>query len=449
VRNLVILAFYGPLIVMTLTQPFIGVLLWFIMSIGAFHTLSYGFTETLPWAYIVGGVTIVAWILNKKTTTFVWTKPTTMLVIWGLWIQITMLFAINFDGGEALWEKFLKIWFSTLFISMFLNTKDRINAVLAAIAGSIGFYGAKAGVHLLLTGSMNAQGPADTNLADNNDFGLGCVMMLPLLFYLRTQVPKRWQRRGVTFVFVLTLLATFATNSRGAFVAMGILGAATWWKARGKIRMLVAAATIGVLAYSVLPQSFFDRMNSIDAYQSDESAETRLHNWQHAILVANDRPIVGGGMGTFRLPVFLRYNETIPHATEAHSIYFEALGDQGYGGLAIFIGMWLVAYMSARRIRRMTRDVPEQKWAYDLGLYYQLSLIAYASGGAFLSQAYLDLYYAVIVIIGMTRYVVERSLAPAAVPSGRPDVTGPGLQPALPAGALGRPFDRDFGPRVR
>ena len=433
-RDLVVIAFYLPLLIYTFAQPFVGVLLWYIVSIGVFHKLAFGFASTLPWAYIVMGVTVFSWIVSREKSKFVWNKPIVMLILWGLWIQVTTVFALNLDGGQPIWEKFMKEWLSTLFISIFLFNRGRILALVAVLAGSIGFYGLKGGLHFALSGTMHASGPPESSLSDNNDFGLACLVILPLLWYLRSVVPKPWQRHAITVVSIFTLLATIATDSRGAFVGLAIVAAIYWWKARGKIRILVGAGVLGALAFALVPQSYIDRMNTIDTYQSDASAENRIAAWEHAIKVANSRPFLGGGMGTFRPVIYRQFDEEVPHAVEAHSIWFQTLGDQGYTGLVLFVAMWVFTYSTARWIRRRTRGDPNLKWAFDLAFYLQISLVSYAACGTFLSQAYLDLYDVLVVIVGMTRYVVEQSLQPvmAGEFAARPQVSAAAAAPAGP-----------------
>jgi probable O-glycosylation ligase (exosortase A-associated) len=433
-RDIAVLAIYGSLLGLTLTRPFIGVITWYVVSIGSLHKLSYGFSSDLPWAYVTMAVTVVGWIISrKKETKFVATPPILMLIAWGLWVQITTAFALNFAQGEPIWIKFNKIWISTLFMSMFLTSRERILAIVSVLAGCIGFYGAKGALHFLLSGSLRVDGPPASSLADNNDFGLGCVMMLPLLWYLRTAVPERWQKNAVLVVFGLTLIATFSTDSRGALVGLIIEFLVFWWKSRQKIRIVAATAVLGAVVYIALPQAYLDRMKTIGTYQNDASAESRLYNWQYAIKVATARPFLGGGMGTFRRDTFQDFGVTIHNALEAHSIYFQALGDQGYPGLLLFLLMWTVTYTSARWIRHRTRGSPDLRWAYDLSFYMQISLVAYAASGAFLSQAYLDLYYALIATTGMTRYVVREALARAAQPGlvvrGGPAPTAMGALP--------------------
>ena len=87
---------------------------------------------------------------------------------------------------------------------------------------------------------------------------------------------------------------------------------------------------------------------------------------------------------------------------DAHSIYFEILGEQGFVGLALFLGFAFLAFMETQRIRKATRDDPEKAWAFDLATALQASAIAYGVGGAFLGLAYLDLPYQLVALVVLT-----------------------------------------------
>ena len=56
----------------------------------------------------------------------------------------------------------------------------------------------------------------------------------------------------------------------------------------------IAVATL-VAALSFLPDSWYDRMYTIDQYEQDESAQGRLNSWLFALRLASDHPLTGGG----------------------------------------------------------------------------------------------------------------------------------------------------------
>jgi probable O-glycosylation ligase (exosortase A-associated) len=78
---------------------------------------------------------------------------------------------------------------------------------------------------------------------------------------------------------------------------------------------------------------------------------------------------------------------------DVHSIYFEAMGEQGFIGFCIFMLLWLFTWLRARQVIHRCKNDPDNKWAADLAAMIQVSLIGYAAGGAFLGLAYFDLPY--------------------------------------------------------
>ena len=105
---------------------------------------------------------------------------------------------------------------------------------------------------------------------------------------------------------------------------------------------------------------------------------------------------------------------------DAHSIYFEVLGEHGFVGFFLFLALGIAALREAGRVSAQARASPELSWAADLGAMLQASIVGYAIGGLFLGLAYFDLYYHLIVLIALLRTTVdERVIATAPANSAR------------------------------
>jgi hypothetical protein len=85
----------------------------------------------------------------------------------------------------------------------------------------------------------------------------------------------------------------------------------------------------------------------------------------------------------------------------AHSIYFAVLADHGWLGLLLFLAIFFQGWRTAGKIIRHTkaRGSPEDEWMSGLSSMIKVSLVAYATGGAFLSLAYYDLPWHMLVIL--------------------------------------------------
>jgi probable O-glycosylation ligase (exosortase A-associated) len=186
-----------------------------------------------------------------------------------------------------------------------------------------------------------------------------------------------------------------------------------WLKSNKKLFISLVVIPLIPLIFLFMPEAWYERMSTIQTYEQDASAMSRLHVWEYAVNLANSR-FTGGGFESYSLETFARYApEDYYRVASAHSIYFGVLAGHGWVGLLMFVGLF---YAGWRICGRLIKDVErrgweEQRWAADLSRMIQVSLVAYASGGAFLSLAYFDLPWHLLAIIVLLRYVVQQETA--------------------------------------
>jgi probable O-glycosylation ligase (exosortase A-associated) len=256
------------------------------------------------------------------------------------------------------------------------------------------------------------QGPAGTFIGGNNEMALALIMTIPLIWFLHLNAQKTWQRHTYTAVMFLCAIAVVGSQSRGALVGGLAMGGFLWLKTRNKLftGLIMALAVAAIV--SIMPASWYQRMDTIDTYQTDASAQGRINAWWTAFNLSKDRPLVGGGFDTFQPDVYKVYAPDPLNVHDVHSIYFEMLGEHGWVGFGLFMLLaWLTWRKGARIIRECGKD-PERKWAADLARMLQVSMIGFASAGAFLGLANFDLYYHLIAIMVVTGVVALKQVAP-------------------------------------
>ena len=104
--------------------------------------------------------------------------------------------------------------------------------------------------------------------------------------------------------------------------------------------------------------------------------------------------------------MFARYAPDPCDLHAAHSIYFQILGEHGFVGLGIFLLFWALTWRTATWVIKNAGAV-DMPWAGRLASMVQVSLAGYFVGGAFLSLAYFDLPYDLMVIVVLCRVLVE------------------------------------------
>ena len=257
-------------------------------------------------------------------------------------------------------------------------------------------------------------------LAGNNEFAVGLIVIVPLMFYLFQTSTRPWVRRSLVACMVCIAFAILGTQSRGALLGLLAMAAMLGLKSRYPGRSMLALGTLLVLAVAFMPDSWTERMDTIQGYQEDSSAMSRIWTWKTLWNVALDRPLVGAGFGADSYPLFERYAPTGPEfaifqgkAFVAHSIYLQALGEHGFVGLALYLGLGLWVWVAAGRTARLARaSAGHADWAPLLMGMCQVALLGFAVGGAFLSLMNLDLPYYLMALVVMTRAAVLAS-APA------------------------------------
>ena len=397
-RDLLLAGIMAWLVIRALIHPWIGIMAWTWVSIMNPHKLSWTL-ELLPIAAIVGGATLIGLFISKDRRQFFVTPETALLIAFTLWMCVTLPFSIFVDASMPMWNRVMKINFMILVSMMVLYSKKHIMTFVWVVTGSLAFYGVKGGAFTILTGGNHkVWGPEGTFIEGNNEVALALVMIIPLLRFIQLTSTSVWLRRGMTVSMVLCAAAALGSHSRGALLAIGAMGLVLWLRTDRKFVMAVMLAVVTLVLVPFMPDEWFSRMGTIKSYDSDASAMGRINAWYMAWNLAS-KNLFGGGYFMWTGPVFVIYAPVTDDVHAAHSIYFQVLGEHGFVGLFLFMTMWLLVWLKAGRLRSVAKGNPQTQWVSDLGSMCQVSLVGYAVGGAFLSLAYYDLPYNVLIMV--------------------------------------------------
>jgi len=441
------LAFVGSL-PFIFVSPFYGVLLWYVFSLGNFHTLIWGGPFAyLNYAYVIAILTCLSWSFSRADKKQLPITPLVILtVLFSIWITFTSWFALA--PGDDVWTKWTtvqKVLFMCLVGYALTTTRERLNQLIWVVVLTIGLWGVKGALWSILHGGGEIHGPDNGMLSDNNDFGLGLILILPLLFYQWHLAANRHVRRGLLFMGFLVTLAVFFTYSRGALVGVCAMGAVFWLRSRAKFTTGLLISALALSVFSFAPERWFNRMGTIETFQHDGSAMGRLHLWQVSLRIAELHPITGGG---FRVTFWPNVTNDMLRGTDlerltkpraAHSIYFDALSEHGWIGFSLFVMILGYSWMNCVWLIRRTRNRSDLAWANLLGRMGQAVLVGYATAGAFASQAYLDEYWCIIFIFDAARRLVAKQLVPAGVFGAARAAKMPAPQQAISSAALAKP----------
>ena len=424
-RDVFILLVVFSTIPLIFLRPHVGILAWCWISYMNPHRLTWGFAYEFPVAMAVGVATLGAWMLSKEPKKFQINAISGLLLAFVFWMSFANLFAMVPDLAFEKWNQSFKIILMTFVTMVLMHNRERLHSLVWIIVLSLGFFGAKGGLFTVLGGGESrVWGPPGSFINDNNALAMALVMVLPLMRYLQLQSESKLVRLGLYGLMILTAFSIIGSQSRGAFLGGICMVAFLILKSRQRVLLSLLVVGFMIVGAFFVPQHWIDRMRTIETYQEDSSALSRLEVWEFGLKVANDRPLVGGGFRvSYDDDIYLKY---MPDARKGrgrnwHSVYFEILGELGYVGLAIYLAMLAAVWHAASRIVRQTSKRADLHWAGDLARMIQVSLVGFATAGAFQNLAFFDFFFHLLAILFLAQGIVKASLETISAP---PELAG-------------------------
>lgn len=414
-RDIAVTVVLAILAIISLGRPDIGVLTWTWVSMMNPHRLTWGFAYDLPVGMIVVLTTFIGLLFYKGQKRFPLSAPVVLLLLFDFWMVITHFSGFHPELVHDRALAILKIQIMIFVTIWVLVSKQHINWFVGVVVFSIGFYGVKGGIFTILKGGEHrVWGPPSSFLEGNNEIALALIITIPLIYYFYRIATNHWIKRGLLAAMILCAAAALGSQSRGALLALTAMVAVLWWRGDRKIYFGTLMIVVGILLVSLMPSAWESRMETIGNYEQDLSAMQRLDVWRMTWNLALANPLMGGGYGIYTDDLNAIYNPApIGGLRNAHSIYFGVLGEHGFVGLFLFLGLWFSVWRACANIRRTTKAWPEMDWAYWLASMVQVSLMGYLVGGAFLYLPYVDFPYNLLIIVVILLDHVKKQIASA------------------------------------
>ena len=407
-RDYVLTGFIFAILPVCLIKPWIGVIAWYWFGLMNPHRLTWDFAyNSIPFAMLIGGTTLLGVFFAKDRRSIPWNRELVVVVILMLYFSATTPFAWAPDLAWDQWIKVFKVILMTFVASMLIYGKYRIRVLLLTVVFSIGFYSAKSIVYVISTGGGGRIDGIPGSFLDGNTFmGLAFCMVVPLMIVLARTEPLTWLRRTLYGLAVITMICVIFTYSRGAYVGLVAVLPFLFLNAQRKVVAACLLIPALLIAPIVMPDRAFDRIDAIENYQTESSANQRLQAWTVAWNLAKDYPVTGAGFefeGSGNDARWIQYgNEkfkwALERATSAHSIYFQILGQHGFIALALYLLLLFGTLHSLQKVKRLTEKDTQKSWMGEYASGLQIGLIGFMVSGAFLSSAYFDLTYLFIAL---------------------------------------------------
>jgi probable O-glycosylation ligase (exosortase A-associated) len=363
---------------------------------------------------LLGALVFVLWLVKEEKTL---PRPMglfLLVVAFWCWIDVTTVFALAPEAAMEKWQRTVKLIGFSILTAQMTCSRARLEGFVWIMVLCIGWSAVPGAIKTLVSGGGGETviGAPGSFLEDRVMFAIALPEAIPLALFLSHQstlLPlTRMLRLGLQGVVLSCIVAMIGTFARTALFSGGAILPFFLAKAKRKVWMGAGIAAFVLLDIAIAPASWFERMGTIETYEQEKSAESRIEAWRWSWQFALEHPILGGG---FRSSTLYHPKDNSKYTwMEAHNILFEVMADHGFVGLALICAILFGAYRTCGVAARRARESAELEWAVDLAAMTQISIVAVVVGGMFASVATDGFVWDVVVIAIGVRNVVERAL---------------------------------------
>ncbi len=297
---------------------------------------------------------------------------------------------------------------------------EKLRLVMITIAFSLGFEAVKQGYYGLLLAPGGTNINELPHLGDNNGVAVGMLMLTMLFIALLRTSKGKWESRLYVFLIIGVLYRAITTYSRGAFLSLAAMTIVYVARSDQKLKAAIGALLIGSILLPVLPQRFWDRMNTITVSEErmDDSSAGRVHFWRVAVRMASAHPLLGVGYNSYNR-AYDRYDFSEGYYgryRSVHSMWFGVLGELGYPALLLYIALFVLAFVGMSKVIALARAGHVPMDFYHMAVALQTGLVACVVGGSFLPWQYTEMLWHFIAMTMALRHLALKQASADVAP---------------------------------
>lgn len=187
-----------------------------------------------------------------------------------------------------------------------------------------------------------------------------------VLWFLRDRWPRGHWRWVPMLILLLTLLNVFfVMTGRSGFVAMLIfISMAVWWKLPRRSRWLVLGLPIALTILMMIISPRFQARTTqvlydVQTYQQgsiEASQAQRLDYWHRSLLAVQEKPLIGHGVGSWRMNYHRLGGMQADAPSNPHQQYLLWAVESGLIGTALFLTILFFQFKSANALPENARQ---------------------------------------------------------------------------------------------
>jgi probable O-glycosylation ligase (exosortase A-associated) len=329
------------------------------------------------------------------------------LLVFAGWIWISYLNAYDQEASYKVVIEYSKIFIMLGVAAFIVRQRWQIWTLFFIAAFSLIYIAYEVNYMYLVNGYLGIYHNGYGGL-DNNGAGMMIAMAIPMCVFIWEGFRKPWRWFFAAMIPVL-LHAVLMTYSRGAMVAVIVTAPLIFLRSRKKGMMTLAFVAVAIVLPFLAGPEIRERFFSIERYEEDNSAKSRLASWTAGLRIAQDYPIFGIGPRNAPL-VMRRYGADVANRT-IHSQYIQIAADIGFVGLAWYLSMLASAWLCLKRVRKRTRKDPSEdgRRLHALACGVECSLAVFCTGACFLAVEVFELPYLLMILSIQLALTLETS----------------------------------------
>jgi putative inorganic carbon (hco3(-)) transporter len=421
-RSLYISLIYLSFLILGTSAPFILSLGYVWVDTFTPQAIAYVILPSIPVSLIMAIAAVGGYIFWDRKSPPQIGVFTVLIVCFAAWVTLsTFLWATVPEAAFAKWDSAVKVIMFSAFIPLVFRSKVQIESFLQIYLLSLSVQFLPTGIKTMISGGGYGRElgivSGNSGLSEGSTLAAVSLMLIPIIFYLRKNTILLKKSFGTDAVYIGLAIAAVAaaigTYERTALVGMIVVACGLWLRSKRK----VLGVFIGILAFgaiiSLVSEGWTSRIGTTTDFAQENSALGRVLVWQWTLDFVSGHP-EGGGFDVYRtdrivFPGTVQDPEPlIVHGKAFHSVYFEVLGEQGWVGLCLFIGLSITTFSTLQAIARRSRGDVELSWARELAYALQVSLLTLLTCGAFIGIAFQPMIYYLFAISASLRHCVRQ-----------------------------------------
>jgi probable O-glycosylation ligase (exosortase A-associated) len=413
IRLLLVYVALPFLVIGILRKPFFGIIL-----LTAYYSIRpdiWGAPDFLRPALIFTSASFISLLINRGQEKKIRLDMTVIVfLLLALWMLVNAQFALYSPiTSQDFAIRYLKLGIQLFLVACLVTSIKRINIFFWLIVVGM----------LWLTKSVLAQYVFEGRVRVDPMGGMGSGgnamatvlgMTIPFLFY-KAMEGKGRERIAAVIAIPFWIFDLVAIGSRGGFLGFVLATGLFLVRSRRKLK-LVALIVPVVLLLSIFGTAYFwDRMQTVQAYQQDASVSNRLASWKLALEYSKQNPLIG--IGTRNFPFLSKELLGLGDwrgGLVVHNSYFELLVENGVPGLTLYLLGISVALLHLHKCRKFAKKAKDHE-VLLLTNSLEIAIWVFLFRGLTGSNYFDDLFYYIIgASVGLYYYVqtLMRNLDP-------------------------------------